>query len=209
VNAEYELSLGEWPSLEAQIAAVADDIAYDNHDIDDGIRAGLLTIQQLCALPFVADRWAMILQRYPDHTPDRLVPELIREQIGVMVNDVIEATQVRIADSGVQSVADVRAAGFMIGGFSEEMLMRERQLKRFMYDNLYHHPTQVEAAEDARRIIIDLYAAYTSNVDLLPAEWLSNLPGYEPDRSRHIADFLAGMTDRYAQNSHRQIFGVE
>ena len=207
VNAEYDLDLTRWPSLEAQIAAVADDIAYDNHDIDDGIRAGLLTIEQLCALPFVTDRWQAILARYPDHAPDKLVPELIREQIGVMVNDVIEATQAQIVASGVKSVEDVRAAGHMIGGFSESMSQRERQLKRFMYANLYHHPAQAAAAEEARRIIVDLYGAYHADTSLLPAEWAANLPMTEPSRSRHIADFLGGMTDRYAQNCHKQIFG--
>ena len=155
----------------------------------------------------MADRWQAILARYPGHAPDRLVPELIREQIGVMVNDVIEATRGRIANSGVQSVGEVRAAGHMIGGFSEAMGARERELKRFMYDNLYHHPTQIAAAEEARRIIVDLYAAYSGDTDLLPAEWAANLPFSEPDRSRHIADFLAGMTDRYAQNCHQKIFG--
>jgi dGTPase len=207
VNAQYDLSLPTWPSLEAQIAAVSDDIAYDNHDIDDGIRAGLLSIEQLCVLPFIADRWNAILARYPDIEPDRLVPELIREQIGVMVNDVIEATKARIAGHGITSVEDVRSAGKMMGGFSAEMSIRERQLKRFMYDNLYHHPTQIAAAQEARRIIVDLYAAYSGDDGLLPGEWRASLPVSEPGRSRHIADFLAGMTDRYAQNCHAQIFG--
>ena len=207
VNAEYDLDLARWPSLEAQIAAVADDIAYDNHDIDDGIRAGLLSIEQLCALPFIADRWQTILARYPGHAPGKLVPELIREQIGVMVNDVIEATRVRIKASRVDSVADVRAAGYMIGGFSENMSQRERKLKRFMYENLYHHPEQVATAEEARRIIVDLYAAYHADTALLPDEWAANLPATEPECGRHIADFLGGMTDRYAQNCHKRIFG--
>ncbi len=207
VNAQYNLLLPTWPSLEAQIAAVSDDIAYDNHDIDDGIRAGLLSIDQLCVLPFIAVRWNAILARYPGIAPDRLVPELIREQIGVMVNDVIEATKARIADHGITSVEDVRNAGKMTGGFSAEMSVRERQLKRFMYDNLYHHPTQIAAAQEARRIIVDLYAAYSGDDGLLPGEWRASLPVSEPGRSRHIADFLAGMTDRYAQNCHAQIFG--
>jgi dGTPase len=207
VNAQYDLTLPTWPSLEAQIAAVSDDIAYDNHDIDDGIRAGLLSIEQLCVLPFIADQWNAILARYPDIEPDRLVPELIREQIGVMVNDVIEATKARIAGHGITSVEDVRSAGKMMGGFSAEMSIRERQLKRFMYDNLYHHPTQIAAAQEARRIIVDLYAAYSGDDGLLPGEWRASIPLSEPGRSRHIADFLAGMTDRYAQNCHAQIFG--
>ncbi len=207
INAQHDLKLNTWPSLEAQIASVSDDIAYDNHDIDDGIRAGILSIEQLCTLPFVADRWASILARYPGHAPDRLVPELIREQIGVMVNDVIEATRARIAECDIQTFNDVRSAGTMIGGFSEGMSIRERQLKRFMYDNLYYHPEQVAAAQEARRIIVDLYVAYSGDSGLLPNEWRATLPVDEPERSRHIADFLAGMTDRYAQNCHMQIFG--
>jgi dGTPase len=207
ITAEYDLELSSWPSLEAQIASVADDIAYDNHDIDDGIRAGLLSVEQLCALPFVADRWHAILRRYPDIAPDRLVSELIREQIGVMVNDVIDATRLRLTMNAVDSISEIRQADCMIGGFSDTMSAQERQLKRFMYDNLYHHPTQVTAADEARRIIVDLYAAYSHDAGLLPPEWKSNLPVEQPEHSRHIADFLAGMTDRYAQNCHRKIFG--
>jgi len=205
VDGEFDLALEQWPSLEAQIAAVADDIAYDNHDIDDGIRAGILTIEQLCELPFVAARWEGILARYPGISPDRLLPELIREQIGVMVNDVIEATRGRIAETGVQSAGDVRVAGRMIGGFSNSMANQERTLKKFMYANFYHHPVQVEAAEGARVIITGLYRGYLDNPDHLPDEWRGNLPESEPQRSRHIADFLAGMTDRYAQNCYDKI----
>ncbi len=207
VNAERDLQLDQWPSLEAQIASVADDIAYDNHDIDDGIRAGLLSIDQLLELPFVAARWGAILDRYPGLPPAKLLPELIREQIGVMVNDVITSTSQRIKAYGIKSVADIRSADVMIGGFSAEMAQRERILKRFMYDNLYHHPTQVTAAQEASIIISDLYRFYTADTKLLPDEWRSDLPLAEPERSRHIADFLAGMTDRYAQNCHRQIIG--
>ncbi len=207
VNSEFDLALGQWPSLEAQIASVADDIAYDNHDIDDGIRAGLLSIDQLMELPFIAMRWAAILARYPDVEPKRLVPELIREQIGVMVNDVIDATRQRIVDRKIESVDDIRHADSAIGGFSAEMVERERALKRFMYRNLYHHPEQNEAAAKAQHVISDLFAAYAADPSQMPEEWQQGLPPSEPDRSRHIADFLAGMTDRYAQNSHRQISG--
>jgi dGTPase len=207
VNAEFDLDLHRWPSLEAQVAAVADDIAYDNHDIDDGIRAGLLSIDQLCELPFVADRWQAILRRYPDITPKRLVPELIREQIGVMVNDVITATRCKINEQGIETEQDVRSAQFAIAGFSDDMAQQERTLKKFMYDNLYHHTEQVAAADEARRIVSELYAAYSANEAALPNEWRMILPETEPDRSRHIADFLAGMTDRFAQNCHSQIFG--
>jgi dGTPase len=207
VNAERDLALDQWPSLEAQVASVADDIAYNNHDIDDGIRAELLTLEQLLELPFVAKRWQNILNRYPDVPPKRLLPELIREQIGAMVNDVIDATRMRINEHHIDHVDAVRSLGQPIGGFSLEMREQERTLKKFMYTNLYHHPEQQEVADDARRIVSELFVSYQQNSGLLPVEWLADMPSDEPGRSRHIADFLAGMTDRYAQNCHRQIFG--
>lgn len=207
VNSAFDLSLADWPSLEAQIAAISDDIAYDNHDIDDGIRAGLLDIDQLLELPFVAERWETILARYPDVRPRRLIGELTREQIGVMVNDVIESTRARIDRLGIKTADDVRNAGMMLGGFSPAMAVQERQLKAFMYKNLYHHPTQNEAAVGASKIVRELFVAYRDDVSLLPSEWRENLPEQDPERSRHIGDFLAGMTDRYATDRHREICG--
>ncbi len=207
VDAQFGMDLLKWPSLEAQIAAISDDIAYDNHDIDDGVRAGLIDIDQLLELPFIAERWNGILARYPGTAPRRLVGELTREQIGLMVNDVIDSTRMRLADFSIETAADVREAGAMIGGFSPAMASRERVLKAFMYKNLYHHPTQVDAAADASKIISALFDTYQNNVAQLPVEWRENLPSDEPQRSRHIADFLAGMTDRYAQNCHRALFG--
>lgn len=205
-NAAMPLDLDSWPSLEAQIAAVADDIAYDNHDIDDGIRAGLLSIDQLLELPFLAERWADICARFPDIDQDRLVPELIRDQIGLMVNDVIETTVERIKEAGISTVEDVRSAGRMIGGFSDEMAAKERTLKKFMYANLYNHSEQMEAADNARIVVSDLVTAYQDKPELMPESWAATLPSGEPDRMRHIADFMAGMTDRYASNSHAVIF---
>lgn len=208
IDAEIGLDLQAWPSLEAQIAAISDDIAYDNHDIDDGIRAGIIDIEQLLELPFVADRWETIVARYPRVNKRRLVGELTREQIGGMVNDVIDSTRTKIGELGIQTANDVREAGTMVGGFSAEMSVRERQLKAFMYANLYHHPTQRDAACGAHRIVSDLFAAYREVPGHLPAEWQETLPPDEPQRSRHIADFLAGMTDRYATNRHQELFGI-
>ncbi len=207
VNAAFDLDLPSWPSLEAQIAAVADDIAYDNHDIDDGIRAGLLSLEQLLELPFIADRWELIAAKYPDAKRETLIRELVREQIGVMVNDVIDTTRAKLVELDIGSVTDVRSAGVQIGGFSEELATRERQLKTFMYANLYHHSAQQDAADQAQIVIADLYRAYSQDISLLPPDWQADAPDSEPQRSRHIADFLAGMTDRYAQNCHRMIFG--
>src|SRR5690606_29957175 len=132
IDAEFPLDLATHASLEAQVAAVADDIAYDNHDIDDGLRAGLLTLDQLMAQPFVAANYRAVEARFPGAPRDRLLRELVRDQIGVMVNDVIAATGANVAASGVASVADVRAAGRTLGDFSDKLARQERDLKRFM-----------------------------------------------------------------------------
>ena len=207
VNAAMDLELDSWPSLEAQIAAIADDIAYDNHDIDDGMRAGLLTLDQLLELPFIAERWRDIADRFADVAQDRLLPELIRDQIGLMANDVLETTRARIDSLNLQSPEDVRQAGRMIGGFSDAMAEKERALKRFMYENLYHHPKQMAAAEEGKMMVADLVQAYRDQPALMADGWAAALPEEEPARIRHIADFLAGMTDRYARDRHREIFG--
>jgi dGTPase len=136
LDALYPLELSSWPSLEAQVAAIADDIAYDNHDIDDGLRAGMLTLEQICAVPLVAQGWARVRARYPDIAEDRLLRELIRDQIGLMVNDVIETSRAAIAASGVKSVADVRACGRRLVSFSDGLVEQEKMLSRFLYDNL-------------------------------------------------------------------------
>ena len=207
VNARFDLELHRWASLEAQVAAIADDIAYDNHDIDDGLRAGILTMDQLLTLPFIAERWDNIRREFSDVAPDRLVAELVRQQIGAMVNDVIDQTRANIATSGIAGIADVRGADRAMVAFSPEMRERERMLKRFMYANVYHHPVQVDAADGARVIVADLFAAYRDRPALMTGAWRATLPKEEPARSRHIADYLAGMTDRFAETQHAQIFG--
>ncbi|WP_448658569.1 deoxyguanosinetriphosphate triphosphohydrolase [Sphingomonas sp. CJ99] len=206
-DAAFPLALDDWPSLEAQVAAVADDIAYDNHDIDDGIRAGLLTLDQLLAVPMVAALWDKVRARFPDSSPARLISELTRSQIGLMVNDFLAETRRRIGESGVETVDDVRAADRCLAGFSDEMQATERDLKRFMYANLYHHPRQLAAAEAARTVVGGLFAAYADDPSRMAEGWRDTVPADEPGRSRHIADFISGMTDRYAIRCYREVVG--
>jgi dGTPase len=207
VDAAFPLQLGTFASLEAQVAAVADDIAYDNHDIDDGLRAGLLDFEALMTVDILRDGWEVVCRRYPDIDRVRLRSELIREQIGKMVNDVIETTRAAIAETGVSSVDDVHECGRKLAGFSTSMAAREAALKRFMYERLYHHPRQLEVADLARTIVAGLFAAYVQNPEQLPDVWRDSLPVAEPDRARHIGDFIAGMTDRYAITSYKTVVG--
>ena len=207
-DADFPLDLESWPSLEAQVAAIADDIAYDNHDIDDGLRAGLLDLDALCTVDFVGTRWRAVTERHLDCArPDRLRRELVRDQIGAMVNDVIDESRRRIVGSGAESVDEVRAAGRQLVGFSPAMEADERALKRFMYTTLYHSPPQLEVAEAAQGLLTRLFGAYAADPSLLPPNWRDTLPPEEPGRTRHIADFIAGMTDRYAIARHVEVVG--
>ncbi len=205
LDAAFPLDLRQYASLEAQVSAVADDIAYDNHDIDDGLRAGFLDLDDLLTLDFIADQWRGVEKRFPKADRERQLRELVRGQIGLMVNDVIQHTKSQLA--GVETIEQVRTAGKTLAGFSPAMATEERRLKDFMYEKLYYHPEQVGTAEKARDVIARLYVAYEQDPALLEHGWRATMPQDEPTKSRHIADYIAGMTDRFAMDQCRRIYG--
>ena len=204
-NAAFDLELHRWPSLEAQVAAVADDIAYDNHDIDDGLRAGLLELDELIEIPIVRRHWDEIDRRHPGLSTGKKLRALVRDQIGTMVGDLITDTRKRIAETGVVSPDDVRAAGRKLAGFSSALSEEERALKHFLYTRLYNAAELVPVRMEAQRVVAGLFAAYRDDPSLLPVDWRTEQG--ETQRLRTIGDFIAGMTDRFAVARHRELVG--
>jgi dGTPase len=199
------LELRSFASLEAHVAALADDIAYDNHDIDDGLRAGVLPLEVLLDQPFVARHWNAIGQRWPDLPLERKVKALVRDQIGTMVGDLLAETRRRVAEAGAETIADVRAAGRPLAGFSEELAAEERALKRCLYANLYNAPALHPVRREAQRVVTNLAQAYLADPRLLPDAWHR---GDDPQAvARNVADYIAGMTDPFAIKRHEALVG--
>ena len=204
-SAAFDLELDQWPSLEAQVAAVADDIAYDNHDIDDGLRAGLLDLEELIEVPIVRRHWDEIERRHPGLSTGKKLRALVRDQIGTMVGDLIAETRRRITEAGVTSIDDVRSAGRQLAGFSSALSEEERALKHFLYTRLYNAAELVPVRTEAQRVVSGLFAAYRDDPTLLPDDWHRDED--EVQRLRTIGDFIAGMTDRFAVARHRELIG--
>jgi dGTPase len=204
-DSDFGLELGTWPGLEAQVSAFADDIAYDNHDVDDGLRAGLIQLDDLLQVPLVARHWAAIDARHPGLSPDKRQRALVRDMIGTMVGDVLSESRRRVADAGVETTDDVRAAGRPLAGFSADLGADEAALKRFLYARLYNAPQLLAVRKEAQRVVAGLAGAYRAVPLLLPPEW--RVQDDEIVRLRTIGDFIAGMTDRFAIARHRELVG--
>ena len=201
---EWDLELGSWPGLEAQVAAISDDIAYDNHDIDDGLRSGLLQLDELIELPLVRRHWDAIGERHPGISIDRQQRALVRDMIGTMVADVLQETVRRVREEGAETVDDVRSAGRSLAGFSPGLAAEERELKRFLYAHLYDSPELQGIRREAERIVSSLASTYRDDPSKLPQPWQG---GEGVERLRTIGDFIAGMTDRYAISRHEELVG--
>ena len=202
-----DLQLWSFASAEAQVAAVADDIAYDAHDIDDGVRAKLFDVDEITAVPLPGRIIAAIRATYPDLDHDRLVHELIRRLIGLLIDDVVAESAGRLAALKPRSADDVRRATTPVGGFSREVGDEDCAIKSFLKPRMYRHPRVMKVMDQAADVVRELFARYTAEPRDMPAEWSEGLAGLdEAERARHIADFIAGMTDRYALAEYGRLF---
>ena len=205
--ARQDLDLARFASAEAQAAAIADDIAYDAHDIDDGLRAALFPFDELAPVPLAGDILREIAAAHPGLDPTRCAHELVRRLITRMIEDVLAESARRLAALGAASVADVRGATVPMIAFSPAMASADRAIKAFLLPRMYRHPRVMGIMGDAERVVAELFGRYCADPHNLPEDWRQGLdPADAGARARHIADFIAGMTDRYAQMEHARLF---
>jgi len=193
------------PSLEAQIANMADEIAYNNHDVDDGLRSGLLTLEQLSDVAIFARHTKAALRDFPGLSGRRLVNETVRRMIDTLVTDLIRSSASNIREYSPSAIDDIRRAPALVS-FSGEVQREQSELKRFLHTNLYQHYRVARMSAKARRVITGLFQAFLENPGLLPPEFQTRA---SDDTPRAIADYIAGMTDRYAILEHRRLFAIE
>ncbi len=210
-NAELLGDVGErflkkqQPNLEAQLANLADEIAYNNHDVDDGLRSGLITLDELASVPIFSRHIEMARSHFPDISGRRMIHETIRRMINSQVVDLIVQSSSNIASSNPGNMEDVRSSPALIA-FSPQMREEQHELKHFLRTRLYQHYKVTRMSAKAKRIISDLFTAFTQDPRLLPSQFQEKT---DSDLMRVTADYIAGMTDRYAIREHRRIFAVE
>jgi dGTPase len=204
---QQDLQLWSFPSTEAQVAAFADDIAYDAHDIDDGLRAELFHLHDIAAVALPGEIIASIRAAFPDLDDARIVHEFIRRLIGLLIEDVTAETRRRLTVLAPRSADDVRGAPSAVVGFSPAVAEAERLIKSFLETRMYRHDRVRRVMNEAAGVVRELFVSYSANPNDLPAEWSAGLAGLdEAARARRIADFIAGMTDRYALAEHGRLF---
>jgi dGTPase len=209
-DAQYALRLDTWASAEAQCAALADDIAYNNHDVDDGVLAGLFNLEELAETPLIGPHVKSTWADYPACEPGIVRLEAVRRMIGAMVDDVLAETRRRAAAGNVGSPEDVRMLGHALVSFSRDMVEDLAQLRRFLMERMYRHWKVNRTRSQARRILAEMFQLFMAEPDVMPAEWGARTQGRdEAGRARVVCDYIAGMTDRYAIEEHRKLFHLE
>ena len=209
-DAEYDLRLSGWASAEAPVAALADDIAYNNHDVDDGVSAGLFGLGELRDVPLIGPHVASALADYPDTDRSIIRLEAVRRMIGAMVDDVMTETRRRVEEGGLESAEDVRNYGQATVAFSRDMVEDLAELRRFLMDRMYRHWRVNRTRSQARRILAEMFQLFMAEPDVLPTEWQAKIEGRdEAGRARVVCDYIAGMTDRFAIEEHRKLFHLE
>jgi dGTPase len=210
---KLQLQLNGYASAEAQVAAISDDIAYHTHDIDDALHANLFGIETLLQAPLAGEIVAKVRDTYGDLSNSKLVQEIVRRLIGIMVEDLLTESRKRLAEYKPRSADDIRQAPVPIISFSPEMEERNKALKRFLFQNMYRHYKVNRMASKARRVVTDMFELLMSEPNCLPAQWQrtgNDQPGdiEESKQARLVADYIAGMTDRYAMIEHARLFDL-
>jgi dGTPase len=209
-DAKFDLRLGGWASAEAQVAALSDDIAYNNHDVDDGLEAGLFRLSELEDVPLIGPIIHGVRKDYPDIDERMTRLESVRRMIGAMVEDVLAETAARAAATGVASPQDVRGLGKALVAFSAGMNEDLGRLRAFLFERMYRHWKVNRTRSQARRILADMFGLFMSEPDVLPTEWFARVHGLEEtERARVVCDYIAGMTDRFAIEEHRKLFQLD
>jgi dGTPase len=206
----HDLRLDSFAGMEAQVAALSDDIAYNNHDIDDGLRAGLFTIKDLADVPLVGPLFHKVARQYPDAEPSLHIHEVVRRMIGIMILDLTSETQRRIKEFKPESADAVRGLGRPLAAFSDEMRANDSALRQFLFTNMYRHFSVNRMTSKGRRVVKDLFNLLFAEPECLPPEWRRLADGKGTAKTaRVVADYIAGMTDRFALDEHRRLFDLQ
>jgi dGTPase len=206
----HDLELATYASAEAQIAAIADDIAYNNHDLHDGLRAGLFTAREICALPIVGPAFAEVDAAWPGLDEGRRRHEGLRRVFGAMVDDVLACSRQLLDEVNPASADDIRHAGRPVVQFSGGMWAQLKEIRAFLFTRMYRAPSVMKTREQVTRVIEDLFPAFLADPSLLPADWREDIAQAQDETqlARIVGDYIAGMTDRFALETHARMFGA-